>query len=214
MKVLIADDHALFREGMRHVLAQLGNDVQIVEAGDCGQVLEQAAAHTDIGLVLLDLNMPGADGFTALDTLSQQYPALPIVVLSASENRNDMQRALDSGAMGFIQKSATAPVMLNALRLVLSGGVYVPPALVQPAPIAETPIASSARSHLTPRQIDVLTYVIDGKANKVIAAELGLTEATVKAHITSVFKALKVTNRTQAALAAERLGLTRRNTKQ
>ena len=208
MKILLADDHALFREGMRHVLAQLTDDVQIVEAGHYEEVLRQTEANNDIGLALLDLHMPGKDGFAALDTLLQQFPALPIVVLSASENRTDMQRALDAGAMGFIQKSATAPVMLNALRLVLSGGIYVPPALVQGGSEAERPSAAEAVG-ITPRQLEVLAYVIEGRANKVIAAELGLTEATIKAHITAVFKALNVTNRTQAALVAERLGLRR-----
>ncbi len=208
MKILLADDHALFREGMRHVLAQLTDDVQIVEAGHYEEVLKQTEANIDIGLALLDLHMPGKDGFAALDTLLQQFPALPIVVLSASENRTDMQRALDAGAMGFIQKSATAPVMLNALRLVLSGGIYVPPALVQGGSEAERPSTAGAVG-ITPRQLEVLAYVIEGMANKVIAAELGLTEATVKAHITAVFKALNVTNRTQAALVAERLGLRR-----
>ncbi len=152
--------------------------------------------------------MPGTGGFAALDTLSQKYPALPIVVLSASESRADMQGALDAGAMGFIQKSATASVMLSALRLVLAGGVYVPPALVQTNGVASVASAGDTAG-LTPRQLDVLAYVIEGKANKVIAAELGLTKATVKAHITAVFKTLKVTNRTQAALAAERLGVRR-----
>jgi len=209
MKILLADDHALFREGMRHVLAQLTDDVQIVEAGHYEEVLKQTEANIDIGLALLDLHMPGKDGFAALDTLLQQFPVLPIVVLSASENRADMQRALDAGAMGFIQKSATAPVMLNALRLVLSGGIYVPPALVQGGSESERPSTSGGAVGITPRQLEVLAYVIEGRANKVIAAELGLTEATVKAHITAVFKALNVTNRTQAALVAERLGLRR-----
>lgn len=212
MKILLADDHALFREGMRHVLAQLADDVRVVEAGDYAQVMEQAETHADIGLALLDLHMPGKDGFAALDSLAQRFPALPIVVLSASENRADMQRALDAGAMGFIQKSTTAPVMLNALRLVLSGGVFVPPAMVQPHADADSVTSGDSALAITPRQLDVLRCMIDGKSNKVIAAELGLTEATVKAHITAVFKALRVTNRTQAALAAERLGIIRGRT--
>lgn len=206
MKILLADDHALFREGMRHVLAQLQDDVLVIEAGNHSEVLSQAAAHGDIALVLLDLHMPGKEGFAALDNLLQHYPALPIVVLSASENRADMQRALDRGAMGFIQKSATAPVMLNALRLVLSGGVYVPPALVRTGDRRSSEIADDAHG-LTPRQLEVLARVIEGEPNKVIAAELGLSEATVKAHVTATFKALKVTNRTQAVRAVERLGL-------
>lgn len=160
MKILIADDHALFREGMRHVLAKLQKGVDIVEAGDYAEVLSHAAAHGDIGLALLDLHLPGKDGFAALDSLSQHYPALPIVVLSASENRADMQRALDSGAMGFIQKSATAPVMLNALRLVLSGGVYVPPALVQASDGVSSETAEGTLG-LTPRQLEVLARAED-----------------------------------------------------
>ena len=109
MKILLADDHALFREGMRHVLIELDRDVQIVEASDCAHALEAVEAHPDISLVLLDLSMPGAGGFAALEVLTREQLTLPIVVLSGSENRADMQRALESGAMGFIPKSATAP---------------------------------------------------------------------------------------------------------
>lgn len=205
VKILIADDHALFREGMRHVLALLADDVEIIEAGDCAQTLKAAESDGELSLVLLDLNMPGRDGFAALETLAQRYPTLPIVVLSGSEDRADMQRALNHGAMGFIPKSATAAVMLSALRLVLAGGVYVPPELVQPG--AGDGPGRGTDAGLTPRQIEVLAHVIDGQPNKIIAGELGLTEATVKAHITAVFKALGVTNRTQAARAAERMGL-------
>jgi DNA-binding NarL/FixJ family response regulator len=122
-------------------------------------------------------------------------------VLSGSESNFDMRRALDGGAMGFIPKSATAPVMLGALRLVLAGGVYVPPALLHDG------TTSASAQALTPRQIEVLARVIEGKPNKIIATELELTEATVKAHITAVFRVLNVSNRTQAARAAERLGL-------
>jgi DNA-binding NarL/FixJ family response regulator len=206
MKILIADDHALFREGMRHVLKQLTDEIEIVEASDCREALAAADTHTDIALVLLDLSMPGLDGFAALETLSREHPALPIVVLSGSENRADMQRALDAGAMGFVPKSASAPVMLSALHLVLAGGIYVPPELVQPGPAAASVKPESLPS-LTPRQVDVLTGIIEGKRNKVIGAELGLSEATVKAHVSAVFKALGVTNRTQAVRAAERLRL-------
>lgn len=200
MKILITDDHALFREGMRHVLTQLGDDVTLIEAGDCAQALTLVETHPDITLVLLDLHMPGRNGFAALETLTHQHSALPIVVLSGSDDRSDMRRALDGGAMGFIPKSATAAVMLSALKLVLAGGVYVPPEMIHAG-------GDGAAAGLTPRQLDVLARVIEGKPNKVIAEELDLTEATVKAHITAVFKALSVTNRTQAARAAQQLGL-------
>lgn len=206
MKILIADDHDLFREGMRHVLAQLQDGVVVVEAGDYVTVLDQVATHGDLGLILLDLQMPGKDGFAVLDYFSKHYPMLPVVVLSGSENRADMQRSLDCGAMGFIQKSENAAVMLNALRLVLSGGIYVPPAMVQSGN-SGSDCAARDTLGITPRQLEVLARIVEGEPNKVIAAELGLSIATVKAHITATFKALKVSNRTQAVRAVERLGI-------
>ena len=207
MKILIADDHALFREGMRHVLKQLTDDVEIVEASDCTEALAAVDGHADIALVLLDLSMPGRDGFAALETLSREHLTLPIVVLSGSENRADMQRSLDGGAMGFIPKAASAAVMLSALRLVLAGGIYVPPELLQPG-AATASVEPEPLPSLTQRQVDVLTGIVEGKRNKVIGADLGLSEATVKAHVSAVFKALGVTSRTQAVRAAERLHLT------
>ena len=207
LRILLADDHALFRAGMCHVLVQLAPDLEIVEAGDCAQTLHAVESHDDIVLVLLDLRMPGWDGFVALETLSRQRSALPIVVLSGSESRADMRRALDQGALGFIPKSATAAVMLSALRLVLAGGVYVPPELLQSGASDAPPPTAKTSLSLTPRQIEVLNCVTEGKPNKIIAAELGLTEATVKAHMTAVFKTLNVTNRVQAARAATRSGM-------
>ena len=207
MKILLADDHAPFREGMRQVLRQLADGVEIIEASDCTQALDAAHAHEGIVLVLLDLDMAGRDGFAALETLSREHLTLPVLVLSGSEHRADVQRALDGGAVGFIPRSATASVMLSALRVVLAGGVYVPPERVQPGEGEAQPTSIERRPALTPRQIDVLARVVEGKRNKAIGVELGLSEATVKAHITAVFKALGVTNRIQAARAAERLRL-------
>ena len=207
MKILLADDHSLFRAGLRHLLAQLedGESVEIEEAEDHAAVVEVLEQHTDIALVLLDLRMPGVDGIAALEALRQRYPSLPVVVMSASDDRTDMQRSLDKGALGFIPKSTRPAVILNALRLVLSGGVYVPPALVQGIPMPPATDATPARQ-LTQRQSAVLALIVEGKSNKVIAATLGLTEATVKAHVTAVFKALGFTNRLQAIIAGKRGG--------
>jgi DNA-binding NarL/FixJ family response regulator len=175
--------------------------VEIAEVDDHAAVMSHLEVHNDIALLLMDLTMPGMEGLAALDTLTRRYPALPIVVLSASEERADMQSSLDSGALGFIPKSSTPAVMLQALRLVLAGGVYVPQALVQGL-TAPPPELAPKRDELTPRQSAVLARVVEGKSNKAIASELGLTEATVKAHVTAVFKTLRVANRMQAAIAA------------
>ena len=204
MKLLIADDHALFRAGIRHVLLQLADSVEIVEAHDHAEVCEQLAAHRDLTLLLLDLGMPGMSGPASIDSLTTRYPTVPVVVLSASENPSDMQVALSNGALGFIPKASTPAVMVGALRLVLAGGIYIPPAMVRiKAPAVREVI--DVNPELTSRQSAVLAGVLEGKSNKSIATELGLTEATVKAHVTAVFRALKVTNRTQAAIAAGKI---------
>jgi DNA-binding NarL/FixJ family response regulator len=202
MKILIADDHSLFREGLQHVLAGLGDDIQTLHAADCVRALELAAEHSDLDLVLLDLNMPGMNGLDALQQFCDSFPALPVVILSASTRRADMQRALDLGAMGFIPKDATGQQMIQALRLVLAGGVVVPPALVRSD-------AGDWRATLTERQRDVLELLARGHANKEIARALGLAEATVKMHVTAIMKLLGVSNRTQAVLATQRLHLHR-----
>lgn len=206
MKILIVDDHALFREGICHVLNALEDEVSILEAANYDRAVQNASEHPDLDLVLLDLNMPGKDGFSALDTFTHLYPALPVVILSASNQRSDMQRALNAGAMGYIPKDTTTTVMLGALRLILSGGVYVPPSIAQ----QQNTNAQTINHHsngVTPRQLEVLTLLIQGHSNKEIAKELKLAESTVKMHVTSILKSLGVSNRTQAVLAAEKLGL-------
>lgn len=200
MKVLIADDHSLFREGLAHVLAELDSVLDLLHAADCLRALELASAHPDLDLVLLDLEMPGMSGLEALQRLCDRFPALPVVVLSATTHRADMQRALDLGAMGFVPKDATGRQMIQALRLVLAGGLAVPSALVRPA-------VDDLRADLTERQREVLALLARGLVNKEIARTLGLAEATVKMHITAIMKLLGVSNRTQAVLAAQRLRL-------
>lgn len=202
MKILIADDHSLFREGLQHVLAGLGDGIELLHAADCARALELAAGHPDLDLVLLDINMPGMNGLDALERFCDRFPALPVVILSASTRRSDMQRALDLGAMGFVPKDATGQQMIQALRLVLAGGMVVPPALVRP-----DAGAGDWRAVLTERQREVLALLARGLANKEIARSLDLAEATVKMHVTAIMKLLGVSNRTQAVLAAQRLHL-------
>ena len=204
MKILVIDDHALFREGLRHVLNEFEAQVSVLDASDYDRALQHVSANPDLDLVLLDLNMPGKDGFIILNIFAKTYPAMPVVIISASSQRSDIQRALDSGAVGYIPKDTTSAVMLNALHLVLSGGIYVPSDMRLKSQRYQSDDRVPA---LTPRQLQVLKQIAQGNSNKVIASELELSEATVKMHVTSIMKSLGVSNRTQAAMAAEKLRL-------
>ncbi len=214
MNMLLVDDHPLLRGGMRFLLRSLDAGLEMDEASTCTEALELAAARS-YDLVLLDLNMPGLNGLDALDALRDAVPGTPLVVLSGEENPRVVRAAVEHGAMGFIPKSSTPEVLVQALQLVLAQGVYLPPAVLEAARPVSSPVASSAQSAatgsvlsgLTPRQMEVLRCVIKGKPNKAIARELHLSEGTVKAHLSAVFLALGAHNRTEAVYAAAKLGL-------
>lgn len=213
MKILIADDHELFRDGLRHVLDQLGGELTIVEACDFSQAVAAVERETDIDIVLMDLSMPGMSWNEGLQRLKDLLPdQVPIIVLSASDDRRHVLQAVNMGAAGFIPKTSSSRVMLSALKLVLSGGVYLPPALLdQGNPQSDSlgPVPNeNAVSFLTPRQREVLALLGQGKSNKEIARVLQLAEGTVKLHVTAILKALNVNNRTRAVVAASQLGLT------
>jgi DNA-binding NarL/FixJ family response regulator len=212
VKVLVADDHAIFRQGLRVVLSDLAATVEIVEAADFGEALAIANDTQDLSLLLVDLRMPQMDGFAGLRALRRILPRTPIMVLSASEEAADLFGALESGASGYLPKSASADVILEALRLVLAGGVYVPRALAsgggKPLAQADQGLGQSQRGGvLTPRQQEVLALIAHGHSNKEIAHRIGTSEGTVKAHITAIMRALGVRNRVQLLLAAERRGI-------
>lgn len=210
MKILLVDDHPLVREAMRHVLADLGEEISILPAGDVPGALEAMAATPDLDLVLLDLSLPGTSGMDALDRIRQDHPATPVVVLSASDDAATVLNALDRGAMGFIPKCSSNAVIVNAIRLVLSGGVYVPPQAVgsPPAPAPARPQATTlGELGLTERQADVLALMVQGMPNKAICRKLNLAEGTVKIHVTAILKILNVANRTQAVIAVSQMGL-------
>jgi DNA-binding NarL/FixJ family response regulator len=217
VKILVVDDHPLILEALHHVLRQLDRTVDVYDARTARDGRELVARHADAGLLLLDLALPDTDGFAFLSALRAEYPALPVVVLSASDRREDILRSIDLGAMGFIPKTSSNQVMLQALRLVLSGGVYLPPvalgprAGIEPSPppqASEPAHGASARDlGLTARQAQVLQLILQGKPNKVICRELGLAEGTVKIHVAAILRALNVSTRTQAVIEASRLGL-------
>ena len=212
MRVLVVDDHPLFREGLKVALQGLAQDTEIVTQAGAEEALAAARAIDDLDLVLLDLSMPGMNGFTAVQRFCREIPGVPVVIISAHEEPADVRRALSLGALGYIPKSTPPQVLLDALRLVLGGGVYVPPLFLDAGKTHDAPPAPGAEAEpgdgeLTERQGDVLVLLSQGKSNKLIARELDLSEKTVKSHVTALFRALGVVNRTQAAIAARRRGL-------
>lgn len=213
MKILVVDDHHLIREAMRGVLKELRRDSIILEAPNAAQAMQTIAEQVDINLVLLDLTLPDRDGFAILGELRQRHPAIPVVVLSAIQDRSNVLRALDLGASGYVPKSANRDVMLGAIRLVMAGGVYIPPQVLQrdaPSDPATSPVdrdhiaVCGAQLGLTGRQIDVLVLMMQGMNNKMICRVLGLAEPTVKNHVSSILRAFKVTNRTEVVIAVNK----------
>jgi DNA-binding NarL/FixJ family response regulator len=217
LKILVCDDHALFREGVVNALRELEHGVVLLEAADGAEALRLAQAHPDLDIVLLDLDMPGTDGWTGLSRLQKACPTLPVVILSASEDPDDARRAIDAGAAGFVTKSTRGVLLRAALQLVLSGGVYVPPQLVSAGPPGSGPrrpgaaaASSTGRqraAQLSPRQREVLRLMSRGLTNVEIGNVLGVALGTVKAHLAVIYEVLDVSNRTEAALVMRELGL-------
>lgn len=241
MRILIADDHELFRDGLRLVLKDLDPSLDVVEASSYDQALrlvrgQEAAGTAEEGrerpfdLVLVDLVMPGLSWTEGLAALKAAAPTIPLVVLSANADKRLIVEAVKKGASGFIPKTSSSRVMISALKLVLSGGVYLPSTLLQdgdggdgalpdataamvnspaaPARLERASLSAEAIAPLTPRQREVLALLGKGQSNKEIARHLELSEGTVKLHVTAILKALGVSNRTGAVIAAQRLGLT------
>lgn len=213
MKFLIVDDHPVLREGIAALLRRAAPDVAILEAGTVADALPLAQAHDDLDVVILDMVLPGMDGLTAIGEFGRVRPEVPVIVLSSSEDAGDARRALGNGALGYVPKSASHNTLLAAIRLVMDGDVYVPPLILGEATRSTVPMQVPARRTdtaappLTARQVEVLRRLSAGQPNKIIAYELDLSEKTVKAHVTAIFKVLGAINRTQAAAAARAAGL-------
>lgn len=206
-EILIADDHPLFRSALRQaVTLGLGPDVRLVEVASIAELETHLSDKSDWDLVLLDLNMPGAYGFSGLVLLRGQYPQIPVVMVSAQEEAAVVVKSREFGASGFIPKSSTLEQIQDAVQKVLDGEVWWPPQAFEKVDVsAEAKAASEGLASLTPQQFRVLTMVCEGLLNKQIAYELSVSEATIKAHVTAIFRKLGVRTRTQAALLLQQL---------
>lgn len=225
MKVLLVDDHPLILSALQAVIQGLGDNVQVTGVGSAAAARATMAAASDFEMVLLDLSLGDADGFELLAEMRAAYPAVPVVVVSASERASDVIRAIDLGAMGFVPKRSSNAALFDALRMVMSGGLYVPPTMLgldysrlssstfgdEPllgpgiAPEPHQQVSSIEKIGLTPRQTEVLGLLLKGLPNKLIARELDLSVETVKDHVAAVLRALGVSTRTQAVLAVSQM---------
>ena len=216
MRILVADDHQLFRSGLGLLLSNIYDDVTIVEAVDIESALTRIDSEAPVDLVLLDVDMPGMEGMNGLRHILERIPGTPVVMISAIENSEDVFRAIGMGARGYILKSSSEHVLQHAISLAMSGETYIPSGIFLDSSgqltgggteSARNDTPGNPLSRLTARQRDVLTRLMDGSPNKEIARELGLLESTVKAHVKAILKKLGAANRTQASMIASRHGL-------
>lgn len=222
MKILIADDHRLIVEAVAGKLAELGPEVVVLSAFSVPEMA--ALLHDGVGLALIDLGMPGARGIDHVLQVRRDWPALKIIVLSGVEDQAVVRAAMDAGASGFIPKACSPDALLAAVREVLAGGIYLPPTIglgwafdggtgsdattapaLDPYAVALIPPTAELRGKLTDRQLDVLSCLSAGLPNKEIARKLGISEGTVKIHLTAIFRTLHARNRTEAVIAARAL---------
>lgn len=203
MKLLIIDVHPMALAGVAALLKQPKYQAETLLAKDVSEGLAFIHANADIDAVLLDIGLPGEDGITALATIGDARADLPVIILSASENPADVRRALAAGALGYVPKSATIDTLISAVRLVLAGDVYVPPIVLRESPEFSADDKGPSISNLTNRQAEILNMLGCSLSNKEIARNLDLSERTVKAHVTAIFKSLRVKNRAEASRYAQ-----------
>ncbi len=221
LQILLADDHTLFRDGMRYVLQQLSEQVDIICAGNFTETLHQAAIHPELDLALIDLNMPGSEGVASIRIFHNRFPSIPLVVVSGSDQRAEIEWVMEYGAMGFISKMSSGKEMVNALRVVLAGDIYFPPQLLGNAnhtlgKNGTAPEQTGAKEKssitinkygLTNRQMEVLQYLAEGLSNKEIALKMNLAEGTTKVHVAAIYQVLQVSSRLDAVRKAQKLDL-------
>lgn len=214
MHVLLADDHELVRSGLKFYLERLASKVTVIEAATFEEALVNSSQAPQLDLIILDLKMPGMNGFAGLEMMRARFPKVPAVILSGSVRRGDVLTALAAGAAGYIPKTLSGKAMFNALQLILAGETYVPSIVLpdsdsmpgQPDAGKDAAAGDNALSKLTPRERDALALLTQGYSNKEIARRLEIEEITVKVHLSGVYRKLHATNRTQAVRIAMQLG--------
>jgi len=213
MKILVADDHKLVRDGLRPFLHELDPAVEVLDAATLGEALLLVDSTPDLGLVLLDLMMPGMDGLVGLQQVKSKIPNIPVVIVSGYSSRDHVSAAVQSGAAGFIPKTVSGAAMVNALRLVLSGETYLPSSTFFEDSASQTPLADAKPAGAPPpfdrlsrREGEILAQLVEGRTNKEIAIALGLQEITIKVHLRNVYRKISAANRAQAVRIALQSG--------
>jgi DNA-binding NarL/FixJ family response regulator len=206
-RFIIVDDHPLFRGALGQALRSAFASAEVLEAGSLDQLTERLEEAGEIDLILLDLSMPGVHGVSGLLYLRAQHPEVPVVIVSASDDLGTIRQCLDCGASGFIPKSQPVERIREAIRRIIDGEIWLPPDVdLTGAPAGESAKIVSRLSTLTPQQVRVLMMVGEGLLNKQIAFKLGVSEATIKAHVSAILQKLGVDSRTQAVIAINRIG--------
>jgi DNA-binding NarL/FixJ family response regulator len=205
-RIVIADDHPLFRDALKHALQDTLRDLEVAEAGSFDGVVRILDEDDAYDLILLDLKMPGVQGFSGLMYLRAQFASIPVVIVSASDDTQVIRTSLDFGASGFIPKSASIAEIRTAITEILNGAIWTPPDIdLTGSQDSESARLAAKLSTLTPQQVRVLMMLSEGLLNKQIAYELGVSEATVKAHVSAILQKLDVDSRTQAVILANRI---------
>ena len=207
MKVLIADDHALFRDGLAMRLEEINQDIILHQAATFSQALKILDKELDVDMVIADLDMPDMKWEDGIAELKKKVPEASLIIISASEDIRNIRKILTAGIKGYIPKRSDPKIMYNALKLILEGGTYIPPAFIENSAENSSNMGRNNGKTLTNRQSQVLDLIAQGKSNKQIAYEIGVSEATVKLHINALLRSLKVNNRTQAVVTAQKMGL-------
>lgn len=207
MKVLITDEQSLFRDGLSLRLRQIKEDVEIIQSSDLAEMQKILNKDKDIDFLIIDIDMADSNGLETINKIKQTNPNVKIITISSSEDTKNIKKILSLDVKGYIPKKLDSNILSGALRLILDGGTYIPPAMLNASPCTNITGTITLKKNLTNRQSQVLDLIAQGKSNKQIAYDMGVSEATVKLHINALLRSLKVNNRTQAVITAQKMGL-------